>query len=207
MKSELITISKGDIDDSMALRFERSGVVSVDLETSGLDWKSDKVATCQLHSEDVGSVVVMTDGIPKKVRDLIENPSVQKIFHHAMFDLRFIGHQWSAEPRNVACTKIASKLHYPCLEPSAHSLKPLLMRTLGVEIDKSEQRSNWTSAILTQSQVNYAVNDVVYLKPLLDFLQNQLEMEGKGALLRGCFSHLPTRVDLELLGYSDVYTY
>jgi ribonuclease D len=207
LKSELIAICKGDLDESTALRFEKSGVVSLDLETSGLDWKVDKVATCQLHNEDVGSVIVMADGIPKKVLSIIENPSVLKIFHHAMFDLRFMRYQWNVVPENVACTKIASKLLYRDSEPSAHSLKPLLMRALGVEIDKSEQRSDWTTESLTDSQVRYAISDVTYLKPLLDFLRQQLELEGRSALLSGCFSHLPTRVDLDLMGYNDVYTY
>ena len=207
MLNEMIEVCKGDIDELMATRFERSGVLSWDIETTGLDWKSDKIATCQLHNDEVGSVLVMIDGIPERVRSLIENPSVLKIFHHAMFDLRFMSYHWGAKPTNVACTKIASKLLYRDLEPSGHSLKPLLWRTLGVEIDKSEQRSDWSRNSLTESQVRYAISDVAYLRPLLDFLHSQLDLEGRGQLMRGCFSHLPTRVDLDLLGYPDVFTY
>mgnify|MGYP006194651211 CR=1 FL=1 len=35
---------------------------------------------------------------------------VQKVFHHAPFDLRFMVAQWNVTPRNIACTKVASKM-------------------------------------------------------------------------------------------------
>jgi ribonuclease D len=204
---KLASLCSGDIDEATASDLESAGVISWDIETSGLDWRYDKIATCQLHNDEIGSVLVKTDGIPTRLRSLIENPSILKIFHHAMFDLRFLQHQWGAKPANIACTKIASKLIYRDLGASAHSLKPLLKRTLGVDIDKSEQLSNWTVDTLTESQLRYAINDVIYLKPLLELLSARINSSGNLSLMEGCFAHLPTRVELDLLGYEDVFTY
>ena len=87
------------------------------------------------------------------------------------------------------------------------SLKPLLERYLGISLDKSLQRSDWLSSRLTKEQLAYAIADVVYLVPLLEQLERELQTRGLLGLARECFAHIPARVRLELLGYPDVYTY
>jgi len=129
----------------------------------------------------------------------------RKVFHHAPFDLRFLTGRWGATPRNVACTKVASKL----LDKGDvdHSLKALLLRHLGVRIDKDERLSDWSADTLTESQVRYAANDVRFLIPLLACLQQGLEAAGRWNLALACFLHLPTRAALEVGSFGDVFAY
>jgi ribonuclease D len=210
MANESITIQRHrtDIPDSYLKNALSSGVVAWDIETSGLDWRTNEIGTCQLYtpSDSVAVIVQTNRNIPKRLGLLLSSGSVRKVFHHAMFDLRFMAHHWKVSPRNIACTKIASKL----LDPSGggeHSLLPLLRNHLGIEIDKGQQRSNWLSKKLTEAQLSYAVNDVIYLVPLLTMLEKDLDSRGLLGLARACFDHIPTRVQLDLLGYSDVYNY
>jgi ribonuclease D len=88
-----------------------------------------------------------------------------------------------------------------------HSLKALLLRHLGVRIDKAERLSDWSANMLTESQVRYAANDVRFLIPLIASLQRRLEAVGLRDLALACFSHLPTRAVLEVGGFGDVFAY
>lgn len=114
---------------------------------------------------------------------------------------------WSLTARNVACTKIASKLLDPSLANDEHSLKALLWRYLAVDISKDEQVSDWLAQDLSDAQLAYAAGDVAYLLPLLDCLTTRLRSARLDALFEQCLTHLPTRVELDLRHYPDIYLY
>lgn len=107
--------------------------------------------------------------------------------------------------KNVVCTKISAKLLNGIEESS--SLKTLLKKYIGVELDKSQQTSNWNSETLTDKQTEYAVNDVRYLFELWEILRNQLNAQGKIELAQRCFDFLPTQAYLENLGLPNIFQY
>lgn len=205
-----VRVLAGDIDGRFVSAARARGLVAWDIETSGLDWRSDAIATCQLHVPGVETVVVRLSGSavpPLNMRAMLADGAVRKIFHHAMFDLRFMARAWHVTPDAVVCTKIASKLASPASDPADHSLAPLVRRFLGVRLDKTLQRSDWLADELTPEQLAYAVGDVVHLPDLADALLTQLRANGLADLADRCFAHLPTRVELELGGYGDPFTY
>jgi ribonuclease D len=202
----------GDIPRAIAQRIRDDGILAWDIETTGLDWRGARIATAQVWSPSVGVVLVhVSELVPSGMVQLLQDVSISKIFHHAMFDLRFMRHHWGAVPRNVSCTKIAAKLLFPPLPDGSnakeHSLVNLLSKMLSVRISKSAQTSNWMAANLSPEQLIYAANDVQYLVPLLDRLREGLETQELWSLAEICFTHLPTRVELEVRGYPDLFTY
>jgi ribonuclease D len=185
-----------------------TGLVAWDIETSGLDWSSDSIGTCQIATETDIAIVVM-EGVrePKFLCALLEDDQVQKVFHHAPFDLRFMVAQWDVNPHNVACTKVASKILNPELQNGDHSLMPVLKRHLGVDISKDQQVSNWLASDLSPEQIRYAAGDVANLVRLHKVLTAKCERAGLTGLLVESFSYLPTRVRLDLRGSGDVFAY
>ncbi len=182
-------------------------IVAWDIETSGLDWRNDRIGTCQLSTPD-GAVVIVkcNEIIPERIKFLLSDTSVKKVFHHAMFDLRFMSFHWKASPTDIACTKIAAKL-LDVENKNNHSLQSILRKYLDVSIDKNEQISNWLAEDLTNDQISYAARDVQYLLPLLNILERQLEIKGLLGFAHACFNHIPTRVRLDIFGYGDIYSY
>lgn len=83
----------------------------------------------------------------------------------------------------------------------------LLNRYLGISIEKDLQTSNWLAKELTDEQLTYATNDVLYLIPLLDVLLREIRQEQLTDLLSGSFSYIPCRVALDLRYSGDVFTY
>jgi ribonuclease D len=204
-----VLVLRGDLTDDLFNAIKRAGRVAWDIETSGLDWRCDRIGTCQLHADGVGTVVVqLADFVPDRLRDLLADAGILKVFHHAPFDLRFMTASWKTSAAALACTKIASKLLEPSVPPQEHSLQSLLGRHLTVKIEKGAVRtSDWTHSTLSEQQVAYAAADVQYLLPLLESLEGRLTSVGLHDLYRACLQHLPTRVELEVGGWPDVYAY
>lgn len=195
----------GDIPEQVAIAARRVGVVAMDTETTGLDWRTERIATYQLLVPGIlPGVGVVGPGVPLRLAAILSDSKVRKVFHHAMFDLRFMAHQWGVDAANVACTKIAGKLLYPTFD---NSLKALVRQHLKIELDKTLQSSDWQATVLSAGQLNYAAKDVAFLIELLNALETQLRSRQLAELATACFAHIPTRVRLELLGYPDVYQY
>jgi len=187
----------------------KCGTVAWDIETSGLDWRSERIALCQLLVKGHGLSIVKIkkkNKVPPNLATLLQDQSVQKIFHHAMFDLRFLCYHWNLTARNIACTKIAAKLLDPA-KREGHTLSSLVQNFLGVTLDKSSRKSDWLTWGLSPEQWQYAGNDVKYLPDLLDVLLSELDRKDRRELALRCFAHIPTQVQLEIQGFRDIYGY
>jgi ribonuclease D len=111
-------------------------------------------------------------------------------------------HAFGIMPRPVYCTKIASRLARTFTD--RHGLKDLAKEFLNIELSKQQQSSDWGADHLTQEQLNYAASDVLHLHALREKLEAMLVREGREHLARACFAFLPTRVELDLKGWSDI---
>lgn len=182
-------------------------IVAWDIETSGLDWQNDRIGTCQIYTPDNSVAIVKCDNsTPERLKSLLSDSTVKKVFHHAMFDLRFMSYHWDVSPTHIACTKITAKL-LDVENINNHSLQSILRKYLDISIDKNEQTSDWLADNLTDDQISYAARDVQYLLHLLNVLERQLEIKGFQRFANSCFDHIPTRVRLDILGYGDIYSY
>jgi ribonuclease D len=199
---------QSDIPDQYFEFVRRTSYVSWDIETSGLDWRTNIIGTCQLYIPNTAILVIKISEPPPKLISILQDSSICKIFHHAMFDLRFMSHQWHVTAQNIACTKIASKL-LDVNRENGHTLQSLLKEHLNVNLKKSRelQRSNWVSENLSKRQVFYAAGDVIYLMALLDVLHEKLAAKSLLPLAYSCYQHIPTQVLLDIFGYSGIYDY
>jgi ribonuclease D len=96
------------------------------------------------------------------VTKIMSNPRIEKVFHNASFDLRYLG---GSQATNVTCTlKMARKMPVKLLPVQNHKLKTLAEHFMpNITVDKSEQISDWGQRPLTANQLFYAHMDVVYL--------------------------------------------
>ncbi|NMG09048.1 DNA translocase FtsK [Brasilonema sp. UFV-L1] len=96
------------------------------------------------------------------INKIIVNPQIEKVFHNASFDLKYLGGKLAP---NVTCTlKLARKITREVLQVSNLQLKTLATELCQFSnVDKEEQGSDWGKRPLTQKQLNYAAMDTVYL--------------------------------------------
>jgi ribonuclease D len=199
-KAKSIEVHDGDLPRGVDL----GSVVAVDTETQGLHLARDRLCLAQLSAGDgVCHLVRFPDRRydAPRLKALLENPKIIKIFHYARFDVAAFRKYLGADCRGVYCTKIASKLARTYT--GGHGLKDVCKELLGVELSKEQQSSDWAAASLSPGQLEYAAADVLYLHAIKEKLDVMLAREGRTELARACFDFLGTRAELDLSGWGE----
>ncbi len=187
--------------------------LAVDCETMGLNPLRDRLCLVQLSAGDGECHLVQ---FPKeaeapyhapRLKALLADAQVTKLFHFARFDLATIRHYLGVDCAPVYCTKIASRLTRTFTD--RHSLKDLCRELLGHELSKQQQTSDWGQDELTPEQLDYAAADVLHLHALKARLDEMLEREGRTHLAEACFRFLPHRAALDLAGWApeDIFAH
>ena len=183
------------------------GDITIDTETLGLNIKRDRLCLIQLRNESNKKVYLIkfdkdiSPANSKNIKSLLEDKSLTKIFHYARFDMAVLKENLNISVRNVFCTKIASKLTRTY--SSKHGLKDLVKEILNIELDKTEQTSDWSQKNLTKQQIQYAMNDVIYLSDLKKNLEAKLLEAKRLKTFKSIMNFLDTRVELDLMGWEN----
>ena len=189
MAKTSIHLHKGDLP--AGLDFGKS--VAVDTETLGLNVNRDRLCLIQLSAGDGSAHLVQFDGVydAPRLKALLTDPDVLKIFHYARFDIAVLQKYLGVETAPLYCTKIASKLVRTYTD--RHGLKDLAGELLGVEISKQQQSSDWAAKELSQQQLAYAASDVLHLHALKEKLDAMLERDNRREFADAAFKFLPVR--------------
>lgn len=194
------TLHHGDLPPGLTFKT----AVAIDTETLGLRPHRDRLCLVQLSAGDGHAhLIQIAAGQTQapRLKALLADASVLKIFHYARFDMAVLFHALGVMCEPVYCTKIASKLTRTYTD--RHGLKDLCRDLLGVDISKQQQSSDWGAATLTREQLAYAAQDVAHLHELKHRFDVLLAREGRTGIAQACFQFLPTRARLDLLEWGD----
>jgi ribonuclease D len=194
--------------DDLPANLSLGPLVAIDTETMGLDHRRDRLCLVQLSAGDgICHLVRIPRTAPgqrhaaPRLKALLEDAAVTKIFHYARFDLAALWQGIGADCRPVYCTKIAAKLTRTFTD--RFGLKDLCKELIGIELSKQQQSSDWGADQFSDEQLKYAASDVLYLHRLKEKLDELLKREGRVELAAACFGFLPARAKLDLMGYED----
>ena len=162
--------------------------LSFDCETTGLKPEVGGLRLLQFGSA-ARKIVVVVDLFAASEEELAQldlffaNGNRFWTAHNAVFDLGWLqAYGW--HPRGeVRCTMLASKLLNNGMPNLKHGLAAVAKRYLDIDVDKEQQRSDW-SAELTEAQIRYAAKDVEILCELDAPMHQQIAQAG----LSGAYS-------------------
>ena len=179
------------------------GPIAVDTETMGLNPARDRLCLVQLADGrgDEHLVRFNRDYSAPVLKAVLTDPARTKLYHFARFDLAVLKAYLGIVAGPVFCTKIASKLVRTYTD--RHGLKDLLKETIGVDVSKAQQSSDWGAPILSDAQKDYAASDVRFLHRAVDVLTERLAREGRTEVAQACFAFLPWRAELDLAGWGE----
>ena len=195
-----IKIFENDLPPDIDLSKEK--VIGIDNEALGLVLGRDPLTLVQLGLESKQFYLIKlnreTYNAPNLI-NVLSNSSTQFIMHYARQDLLWLKYHLKVEPKNIFCTKVASKLARTA--SSAHGYKDLVKELCGKEISKKEQQSDWGNPNLSSKQISYAAQDTEYLFEIKKKLTEMLIREKRFDLFQKSMKVIPTLVDMEISGF------
>ena len=199
-----IKLHKNDLPDDLNL----GNLIAMDCEFMGLNVNRDPLCLIQISSGNFDAHIIRLDRTSYDAPNLVKvlsNNKITKIFHYGRADIAHIKYYLKTDTNNVLDTKIASKLARSYSDN--HSLKTLIKEFINVDISKQFQSSDFGGE-LSQAQLKYCANDVIYLHKIHDELTKILIREKRNELYKDCLKFLKTRVDLDLsLFKEDIWSH
>jgi ribonuclease D len=206
--TETLRITEGDLSPQDYNLLRDGGILYVDTETDGLDFRRDRLRLVTVMDSSGGNVVLVRNPDHRSylLKELLGGPQV-KIFHHAPFDVRFLvwwtglEFGWSG---TILCTKALCKFTTPDKSSSLHKVLPETLKVTAFK-DHAITTSNWNVKELTPEQITYAVTDVFHLGKLAAKLGNllgknlELYYDTTNAIIKGAIA--------EVHGFGDALTY
>lgn len=126
-----------------------------------------------------GDNVTLVD--PLNIKDwspfvaLLTHPQVIKYLHACSEDLEVFLHEFNTIPTPMIDTQALAAFNQ---RPLSTGFATLVAEYLGVELDKSESRTDWLARPLTEKQCIYAAADVYYLLPIAEKIQQETQERG-----------------------------
>ena len=194
-----IKLHKQDLPDDLKL----GNSVSLDCEMGGLNVTRDLLHLVQVSTGNSDAHIIQLNRSNYKAPNLVkllQDKSIKKIFHFARADLAFISRYLKTDVQNIDCTKIKSKLCRTYTDK--HGLKELIKEFIGIDISKQYQSSDFGGE-LSQAQLKYCANDVIYLHKINNSLNQILLRENRMKLYEITIKFIQTRVELDLKSFKE----
>ncbi len=201
-------VTEGDAAARAVEDLRREGILGFDTETTELDPYKGRLRLVQLstgRSTYVFDVYKLgedsrTSAELAPLRQLLEDASVKKVAHNAKFDLKWVRHHLGCETNGVFDTFLASVLIAAGDSDRRHSLADVAKFFTDIELDKSEQVSDWNAPELSQSQLTYAARDAQVMLSLHEQMADRLAADGLTRVAELEFDCLMPIADMELNG-------
>ncbi len=195
-----IQVFENDLPEDLDLSNEK--FIGLDNEALGLVLGRDPLTLVQLGLESKNFYLVKLNRETYKAPNLIKvlsNNNTQFIMHYARQDLLWLKFHLKVQPKNIFCTKVASKIARTA--SSYHGYKDLVKELCGKDISKKEQQSDWGDPNLSEKQIKYAASDTEHLFEIRKKLINMMEREKRIKLFEKSMGVIPVLVDMEIAGY------
>ncbi|HIG07151.1 MAG: ribonuclease D [Methylococcales bacterium] len=119
--------------------------------------------------------------------DIIYDTTVVKVFHSARQDLEIFYHLRGSLPTPVFDTQVAAPL-LGFQDNPGYAM--LVSSWLNVNLTKEHTRTDWSCRPLSEGQVAYAADDVIYLAEIYQRMLKKLTDLGRLSWLKDDFDHL-----------------
>ncbi|MFV2004698.1 MAG: ribonuclease D [Gammaproteobacteria bacterium] len=177
MTPELIE-SSSEMDELLN-RLNNGKLIAIDTEFFRETSYYPQLALVQIATDSIVACIdpLAFDAKPALQKILLDE-QITKIFHSCSQDMEVLFYYLGDTPKSIYDTQIANAL---LSEHQQIGYASLVENELGMQLDKSQTRTNWLQRPLTDKQLQYAGDDVFYLYQLHNILDEKLQNAGRKA--------------------------
>jgi ribonuclease D len=169
-------IERPDAFDALLAEIAGAPLVALDTEAASFHRYHDRIYLIQLSTPDLTVVIdPLAVGDLAPIGALLADPSIEKVFHDADYDLRLFDKEFGFNARRLFDTRIAAQF----LNEPGIGLAALLEKYFGITADKRFQRADWSARPLTDGMLEYAAGDTRNLCELRHILLEKLRDIGR----------------------------
>ena len=196
-----------DISTDALKELEKYSNLALDTEGSGLQIPHrDKLSLVQFSTGNNDAYIIQPNRKDYKAPNIVkilENIKITKIGHYLRYDVSGLEYFLKCNVQNIIDTKIASRLCRTYTQH--HGLKDLVLEFCNKKLDKRLGSSDWNKNLneLTDAQLQYCSNDVIYLHKIKDELNKMLLRENRLELYKSSINFLKTRIKLDQSGFTE----
>lgn len=180
-------IDSQDAFDAYVEQARGAHVLAIDTEF--LREKTYYATLCLLQLNADGAVAVVDPFAVdiKGLAGLLTDELIMKLFHAGRQDIEIILHEVGVVPKPVFDTQVAAAL---IGQTQQVGYGPLVHAVCGVKIAKADSFTDWSQRPLTDSQIQYAAEDVIYLPEMYRKMSDTLRAKGRFDWLKDDFEEL-----------------
>lgn len=154
-------------------RWQKSDFLAVDTEFERRTTYFPKFALLQIYDGQRISIVdPLSVSVIDSFRELMSNPALPKIMHSAKEDLEVFLDSGRCKIEGLFDTQIAYSF---VSGETSIGYANLVDKVCQKRVSKSATQSDWMQRPLSNEQIQYAAEDVLYLPELFNYLSNKLE--------------------------------
>lgn len=167
-----VLVEDQDALEGLLDALEGESVIAVDTEADSFYSYRDKVCLFQVTAAGEDWLVdPLADLDLSGFGEVLADPDITKIFHDAEYDVLILKREFGFDFAGLFDTRVAAAV----LGSTSPGLASVLSSRFGVELDKSQQRSNWSRRPLSPKQIAYARLDTRFLLPLMEEQRDELD--------------------------------
>ncbi len=194
--------------EELARALLQEPVLAFDTEADSFYHYFDKTCLVQVATRKQSYLIdPLAMGGPAELAPLgpvMASPDVRKVFHAAEYDIYVLKRDCGFEFANLFDTMISAQLlGYPAIGLSA-----LVERHFQKTLPKDEQRSDWSTRPLSETQLDYAAADVKFLIRMAERLERELKRKKRLDWAHEEFAALTRRAwpdrEFDKLGYMKI---
>ena len=110
------------------------------------------------------------------IRPILENEKIVKLFHAGYQDIEIMLYDIGCVPHPLFDTQVAAAL---LGQTQQIGYGALVHSMCGVKLKKADSFTDWSARPLSESQLKYAADDVIYLPKLYDIMTEKLKSKGR----------------------------
>lgn len=163
--------------DEFCARLADEPIIPLDTEFNRTSTYRPQLCLIQIAAPSrIGCIDALIKMTLDPMKSVLLRADAIKLLHAAKQDLEALHLTYGLLPRPLFDTQIAAALigHSPQTGYAA-----LVRDLLGIQLDKSATRTDWSRRPLTPEQLRYAADDVAHLAGLYERLRSKLEQQGR----------------------------